>query len=104
LDNSAIRDAFLRAVNDSFENVRAEAIWGLARRDPELAPPFIRSALSADTAQIPVFEAAVLCAHPSLIDDLRVWAEPSEDRFLDKIALEALTACEAAASRHKTNV
>jgi hypothetical protein len=103
LDGSEIRDALLEATSDSFENVRAEAIWGLARRDPELALPFVRSALSADTAQMPVFEAAILCADPSLIGDLREWTEPSENSFLDKIALDALTACEEAASQRRTD-
>lgn len=32
LDSSEIRDAFRKRLNDSFSEVRSEAIWGLARR------------------------------------------------------------------------
>jgi HEAT repeat protein len=101
-DTPAIRGALLVAARDDSENVRAEAILGLARRDPALALPLVQEALRADHAQIPMFEAAELCAHPSLIADLRVWAEPSDEPYVDKHAADALAACEHAAMEDRS--
>jgi len=96
-DTPAIREALRHATNDESNNVRAEAVWGLARRDPQLALPFVQEGLRAQSVQIPMLEAAELCAHPSLIEDLRVWAEPSEASYLEEVAADALAACEEAA-------
>jgi hypothetical protein len=46
-----------------------------------------------------LFEAAEILAHPSLIDILRIWAEPSDSTMLDDAAVRALRACELAAQR-----
>jgi len=95
LDTQAVRDALLRAARDDDEYVRAEAISGLAQRDCELALPYVRDALDAETVAVPIFEAAALIAHPSLVDRLRNWARPSDDHHLDRVAVAALRACEA---------
>lgn len=86
--------ALLRAASDEDEVVRAEAALGLASRDPEVALPFVQAGLRAEAVVIPMLEAAALCAHPSLVADLRVWAKPSDGSFADALAAEALAACE----------
>lgn len=64
--------------------MRAEAIVGLARRDRAVALPLVHDALSGDSASLPLFDAAELVAHPSLVEPLRDWIAPSADEFLDK--------------------
>lgn len=93
-DTPAVRAALLGATKDEDEFVRAEAILGLASRDPVIALPFVLEALGAKQIAIPVLEAAAICAHPSLIPDLKIWAEPSDDPFADELAAAALAACE----------
>lgn len=95
-DTPAIRGALARAATDEDRTVREEAALGLARLDPALALPFVQEALRGEMAGLPAFEAAALCAHPSLVADLKVWAEPSGDALLDEFAADALAACEAA--------
>jgi hypothetical protein len=98
-DTIAIRTALRAAADDEDDVVRAEAICGLAARAPDLALPLAARELSGETACMALFEAAETLAHPSLIDSLRIWSAPSEDAFLDKVALRALRACEQAAQR-----
>ncbi|PLR25131.1 lyase [Caulobacter zeae] len=98
VDGPDIREALLRAASDEDEVVRAEAVLGLAGREPAIALPFVRQALAGQGVTPPMLEAAALCADPSLIEDLRVWAEPSDNPYIDKLAAEALRACEATTS------
>lgn len=95
-DTPILRAALLNAAHDEDAIVRAEAILGLASRDPALALPFVQEALRADSVALPILEAAALCADPSLIADLHIWAEPSDQPDLDRLAAEALNACELA--------
>lgn len=92
-DTPAVRAVLLVAARDEDAVIRAEAALGLASRDPGLALPFVQEALRGNTITPPMLEAAALCAHPSLIEDLRVWAEPSDNAFADKLAADALAAC-----------
>jgi len=94
MDTDEIRDILRKAALDEDEAVRAEAILGLAQRDPKGALPLIRSALKAGRVMAPVFEAAAIAADRSLIHDLRKFLEPSGDAYVDQLAAEALTACE----------
>jgi hypothetical protein len=73
--------------------VRAEAILALAARDPGLALPLLRQALAGERACAALFDAAILVADGSLADDLRAFAEPSENPYLDGLAAKALAAC-----------
>lgn len=98
-DTIAIRTALRAAADDEDDVVRAEAICGLAARAPELALPLAARELSGETACMALFEAAETLAHPSLIDILRIWAEPSDSTMLDEAAAQALHACELAAKR-----
>jgi HEAT repeat protein len=94
IDTPQVRDALLGAAEDENQNVRAEAILGLAQRDKALALPLLRRELSAETVAVPLFEAAAIIAHPSLVADLRAFADPSGDDFFDGLATDALRACE----------
>ncbi|EIZ78120.1 lyase containing HEAT-repeat protein [Novosphingobium sp. Rr 2-17] len=93
-DTPEIREALLSAANDENDVVRAEALVGIAQRDPRLALPLVLEALSGEQVSMPVFEAAALVADPALVDVLRPWTEPSDDEWLDQLAREALAACE----------
>ena len=97
IDDGQVRDALLNAAEDENTYVRAEAILGLAQRDKALALPLLQRELSGEVVAVPLFEAAAIVAHPSLAADLRAFAEPSGDAFLDELAIEALRACEASA-------
>lgn len=97
IDTDDVRQALLAAADDENEYVRAEAILGLAQRDKTLALPLIRRELGHERVAVPLFEAAALVADPSLVNDLRDFAVPSNDAFMDKLAAKALSACEAAA-------
>ncbi len=99
IDTPAVRSALVQAASDTDEFVRAEAILGLAMRDPAQALPLVQAALKAASVALPVLEAAALCADPSLIDNLRDWAAPSDQPELDNLAAEALAACERLAPR-----
>jgi len=92
-DSPAVRAALLQAAHDDDDVIRAEAVLGLASRDPEVALPFVQEALRAEVITAPMLEAAAICAHRSLIADLQIWAEPSEETVLDRLAAQALAAC-----------
>lgn len=76
-----------------------EAVLGIALRDVQLALPLVQQGLRGESVVIPMLEAAALCAHPSLIADLRIWAEPSDAPYADQLATAALAACEGAGER-----
>lgn len=93
-DTAEIREALLSAANDENDIVRAEALLGIAQRDPRIALPLVLVALSGEQVSMPVFEAAALVADPALVDALRPWTAPSDDEWLDQLARSALKACE----------
>jgi HEAT repeat protein len=102
IDTPEVRKALLAAACDEDEVVRAEAVLGLAQRDKSAALPFVIVALSGEQACMAVFEAAALIADPSLADFLRPWTESAEDDFLDRLAHDALIACENGSPLSKT--
>jgi hypothetical protein len=93
-DTPEIRAALLKAADDEDDVVRAEALLGIAKRDPQLALPLAVVALSADQASMAVFEAAEIIADPRLIVSLKPWTEPSDNAWLDQLAMDAMKACE----------
>lgn len=97
LDTGEVREALLTAAEDENDYVRAEAILGLAQRDKALAVPLVRRELNLESVAVPLFEAAAIVADPSLVDNLRDFATPSDDPLLDALASKALRACEGAA-------
>lgn len=94
IDNPEVRKALLASANDEDDVVRAEAILGLARRDRMLALPLVRDALFTENACMAVFEAAAVVAHPSLVEALEPWVESSDCDHLDRLAREAMEACQ----------
>lgn len=94
IDSIEVRNALLDAARDDDDAVRAEAILGLAQRDHAMALPLIQDALSTQSVMPAVFEAAALVADRSLVDDLRLFVEPSGNAYSDQVAAEALAACE----------
>jgi hypothetical protein len=93
IDTPEVRKALLTAAKDENNVVRAEALLGLARRDPSIALPLVRQELTGNVACMALFEAATELASPMLVDVLRLWSEPSDNPFLDGWASEALAAC-----------
>ncbi len=96
IDTPLVRHALLRASGDVEDNVRHEALWGLARRDPGLALPLVREALEGSAVSVPLMEAAALCADRSLVLGLREWAGASglSDAIMSYLR-DALAACES---------
>lgn len=101
VDTIEVRHALRCAARDKDEYVRAEAILGLAQRDRAAALPFVREALSKAAASAAIFEAAALVADPSLVGDLHDFTIPSDNDYLDKLARDALSACEHGRSVEK---
>jgi hypothetical protein len=99
VDNAMVRKALLDASRDEDPTIRAEAIFGLTRRDRELALPLVRQALADNIVAFPIFEAAALLADPSLVDSLRGFTGPSDEPYLDHCAAGALSACETGVPR-----
>lgn len=93
VDTDEVRAALLKGVKDPDIAVRSEAIRGLAIRDRALALPFVREALSSRVVYAPVLEAAEIVADPTLVDDLRCFADASDNPYLDALARDALNAC-----------
>ena len=99
IDTEAVRSALLRAVRDDYDAVRAEALLGLAKRDPALALPYALEALEAERASMPVFEAVELIADPALVPALQPWLDDSENSYIDDRARLAMQACVRGASK-----
>jgi HEAT repeat protein len=96
-DSPEVRDALVRAAQDPDDNVRAEAILGIAQRDPKLALPLVKKALSGAAASVPIFEAAAIVADASLLRDLLDFANPpSGEKYLDMTINDAIQACRRA--------
>lgn len=93
LDTPQIREALLRSACDPNEDVRGEAILGLAQRDKMLAIPLVQAALSKDSAQMTIFEAAEIIASPVLVEYLLPFATPSGRDMIDDWVLRAISAC-----------
>jgi HEAT repeat protein len=94
VDTVAVREALLAATEDQDAVIRGEAVLGLATRDPKTALPLVQVALRGNAITVPMLEAAALCADPSLIADLRIWSEASDQPYVDRLAADALKACE----------
>ncbi|MGK6324631.1 HEAT repeat domain-containing protein [Sphingomonas sp. DT-51] len=89
LDTPVVRAALTICADDPDENVRAEAIRGLARIDAVAALPYIQRALAAPSVGMDIFEAAAIVADASLVKQLTNFATKCDD----KIIADALQAC-----------
>jgi len=93
LDRHDVREALTAAASDEDQNVRAEAIAGLAQLDRSIALPFLRKELEGNSVSMPLLEAAIIVAEPSLLDHLEAFAYPSDSELLDRLVAEAIDAC-----------
>jgi len=91
LDTSEVREALLDRTTDRSQDVRDEALVGLAHRRDRRALPLVRQQLSEDNPGPLVFEAAEYLAHPDLLDSLAGWLV---DRPDDNAILGACRACD----------
>lgn len=98
VDTPAVRAALVQASSYADDNASDEALWGLARRDTGLALPLVLAALQSRVS-IPLADAAELCADPSLLADLRAWADELgySDSIYHNLA-KAIAACEGVAT------
>lgn len=101
LGHPDILAALLTAAEDADQNVRSEAILGLARIKHDRALSLVGRELKENNAGLPIFEAAELLADPTLISDLEDFQEPSGEPFVDKAAKRALDACRNPSGRTK---
>lgn len=93
-DSDEIRTALFQRVNDTHEDTKAEAIYGLALRKDPRALPLVLQALEADSVGTLAIESAGELGDPQLLPaltELREWwpDTESEERTLE----EAITAC-----------
>lgn len=93
VDTPEVRAALNVCARDASEYVRAEAILGIALRAPEAALPLVHRELLGVEVAVAVFEAAALCAHPSLLDPLAHWQEPCGDEVVDDAVRVAIAEC-----------
>lgn len=95
IDTPAVREALIARADDPDERVRAEAIRGLARKDPVVALPLIQRALEAPSAMVDVFEAAAIVAHASLVGPLQQFAKNASADWTGDVVRESLQACQS---------
>lgn len=93
MDRPDVRAALMKAAEDEVSAVRAEAILGLAQTDRALALPLLRKELKGEHVNMPLLEAATLVADVSLIEDLEAFSEPSDNKVLDQMVVDAINAC-----------
>jgi HEAT repeat protein len=89
-DSDRIREALLERVQDEDQEVRGEALVGLARRGDERAFPVILSELSGDEVSTLAIEAAAELARPEFIPHLESLLEANPD---SADIIEAIRAC-----------
>ena len=95
IDTPNVRDALTCAAKDDDDMVRAEAVFGLAIRDPPLALPFVQQALQADAVATPTARSSrplrASVSHSGFAHLGQTLRPP-----LAKLAADALAACEKA--------
>lgn len=89
--------ALRAAADDADPIVRAEAILGLAYRDPAIGFALVLRELDGGNCAVPILEAAAHLAEPKLIAALQPYAAPSDDPWLDRLVTDAVIACEKGA-------
>ncbi len=95
LDRTDVREALLAATLDTEPAVRGEAILGLTQLEPKLALPILQRELEGEVINMPMLEAAIIIADPSLIPLLEDFSERSDFEWLDQMVLDAISACRA---------
>lgn len=90
VDTDAVAGALFGRLTDAEEEVRAEALIGLARRQDERALALVDQALSGDEVSGAIVEAAAELGRPSLVPRLKELARSHPD---DEAIAEALVRC-----------
>lgn len=93
VDSPEVRQALLVAADDVDPDVRAEALEGLASRDTELARPLVERELAGGPCGYGTFRAALMIAHPSLLEGLRRWHGRFEEAWWNDLVRNAIRAC-----------
>ncbi len=104
-DSEAIRAALLARVNDPDENIRAEAIIGLARRGHADCAKLVLKEFSRGIISSLLLEAAEIIADPALYPPLQLLADDLahlDDFELRDALKEALEACSPSESDART--
>lgn len=96
LDSPEIRAAFKHALDDENEDIRGEALVGIAKRERGFALPRVAELLAADWVDELTLEAASYVADPSLLPalcEIRDFADAEIDGMLKMYLDEALESC-----------
>ena len=80
-------------INRTLENSAPGAIVHHALT---LLPKLAKGWIVGFKTRMAVFEAAEMIADPTLVALFEPWTEPSEDAWLDQLAMNAMKACEGA--------
>jgi hypothetical protein len=89
IDTTEVRDALFARVTDSNEDVRDEAVVGLAQRRDPRAAQIVSDFLSEDTVGPLIFEAAEYLCDARVHEELLRWNEHDPDDAKVKRALHA---------------
>ncbi|KPH82846.1 hypothetical protein [Bosea vaviloviae] len=92
IDTAEVREALLAATRDEDACVRAEALLGLAERDPILALPLVESELERHEVGYGTFQAAHAIASPTLLNGLRRWCGRGGAPWIDDEINDAIAA------------
>jgi hypothetical protein len=96
-DTAEIRAVFKHALDDEDEDVRAEALVGIAKRKPAFALPVVAVLLMSDWIGDLTLEAAGYVADPALLSALRKIRDDPENAEMDGMTRmyldEALESC-----------
>lgn len=106
MDTEAIRTALARRLTDSADEVRVEAILGLALRGDARALPKLKAGLASDDLWPHYVDAAFHLASPDLCDVLHELEDTADEETLAFLAMnakhslrEAIDVCDEAAAR-----
>lgn len=96
MDSPEIRDALSARLSEENQEIRGEALVGLARRGDQTVVNYIMKELTSDEINVLVLEAAEALANPALYPLLLKWKsveDGNEDQYFEKQLERALEAC-----------
>jgi HEAT repeat protein len=92
-DTPSIRNALLQAAEDSSGIVRAEAICGIAQREPAVELDLILRELAGDELWYPILDAIEAIPNQKFIPLLEQWDDKLSDKHFNEAIESALQAC-----------
>jgi|GEM_PF-1201137 len=96
VDTEKVRQTLMSAFQDTCADVRAEALVGLAMRDPKIAMPLVQHELHGPFSSQPLFDAASYIGDPILCDAIETALrrlDEDTDCHIYSAGIEALNAC-----------